>query len=57
MDSASDHHSGWSNLQKKVGRGTLDLELTLDSYSGAPRGPRANRERLLSLQSNVTNLL
>ena len=31
MDSASDHHSVWSNLQKKVGRGTLDLELTLDS--------------------------
>ena len=55
--SANDHHSGWSDLQKKIGRGTLDLELTLDSYSGAPRGPRASTERLLSLRRNVTNVL
>ena len=56
--SASDHHSGWSDLQKKIGRGTLDLKLTLDSYSGAPNeGPRASPERLLSLQSKVTNFM
>ena len=48
---------GGQTLQKKIGRGTLDLELTLDSYSGAPRGPRASPERLLSLQRNVTNVL
>ena len=30
------------NLQEKVDRGTLDLELSLDLYSGAPRGPRAS---------------
>ena len=45
------------NLQEKVGRGTLDLELSLDSYSGAPRGPRASPGPHLGLQRNVTNLL
>ena len=38
------------NLQEKVDRGTLDLELSLDSYSGAPRGPRASPGPLLGLQ-------
>ena len=47
---------GQSNLQEKVGRCTLDLKLSLDSYSGARRGPRASPERLLSLQRNVTNV-
>ena len=55
--SAGDHHSGWSNLQEKVGRCTLDLQLGLDSYSGALGGPRASPERLLSLQRNVTNVM
>ena len=50
-------HLRWLNLQKKVGRGTLDLELSLDSYSGAPRGPRASPGPQLGLQRNVTNLL
>ena len=45
------------NLQEKVDRGTLDLELSLDSYSGAPRGPRASSGPLLGLQSNVTNVM
>jgi hypothetical protein len=40
------------NLQEKVDRGTY-LELSLDSYSGAPRGPRASPEPLLGLQSKV----
>ena len=48
---------GQSNLQEKVGRCTLDLKLSLDSYSGARRGPRASPERLLSLQRNVTNVI
>ena len=55
--SAGDHHLRWLNLQEKVGRGTLDLELSLDSYSGAPRGPRASPGPHLGLQRNVTNLL
>ena len=55
--SAGDHHSGWSNLLEKVGRCTLDLQLSLDSDSGALRGPRASPERLLSLQRNMTNVL
>ena len=55
--SAGDHHLRWLNLQEKVGRCTLDLELSLDSYSGAPRGPRASPEPHLGLQLNVTNLL
>ena len=55
--SAGDHHLRWLNLQKKVGRGTLDLELSLDSYSGAPRGPRASPGPQLGLQRNVTNLM
>jgi hypothetical protein len=55
--SAGDHHSGWSNLQEKVGRCTLDPQLSLDSYSVAPRGPRASPERLLSLQRNSTNVM
>ena len=38
-------------------RGTLDLELSLDSYSGAPRGPRASHGPLLGLQSKVTNFM
>ena len=45
------------NLQEKVDRGTLDLELSLDSYSGAPRGPRASPGPLLGLQSKVTNFM
>ena len=55
--SAGDHHLRWLNLQEKVGRGTLDLELSLDSYSGAPRGSRASPGPQLGLQRNVTNLL
>ena len=55
--SAGDHHPRRLNLQEKVGRGTLDLELSLDSYSGAPRGPRASPGPQLGLQRNVTNLL
>ena len=35
----------------------LDLELSLDSYSGAPRGPRASPGPLLGLQSKVTNFM
>ena len=54
----SDHTTqGGQICRKKIGRGTLDLELTLNSYSGAPKGPRASPERLLSLQRNVTNVL
>jgi hypothetical protein len=45
------------NLQEKVDRGTLDLELSLDSYSGAPMGPRASPGPLLGLQSKVTNFM
>ena len=48
---------GGQTCRKKVGGGTLHLELTLDSDSGAPSGPRASPERLLSLPRNVTNLL
>ena len=55
--SAGDHHLRWLNLQEKVGRGTLDLELSLDSYSGAPRGSRASPGPQLGLQRNVTNLM
>ena len=55
--SAGDHHLRWLNLQEKVGRGTLDLELSLDSYSGAPRGHRASPGPQLGLQRNVTNHL
>ena len=41
--SASDHTTqGGQICRKKIGRGTLDLELTLSSYSGAPKGPRAS---------------
>ena len=36
-----------------VGRCILHLKLTLDSYSGAPRGPRASPGRLLSSVTNV----
>ena len=62
MDSPID--LGWRpppKLVKPAGKGRqrhpLDLELSLDSYSGAPRGPRASSRPLLGLQSNVTNVL
>ena len=55
------HATVHATVRKPSGKGRqrhiLDLELTLDSYSGAPRGSRASPERLLSPQRNVTNVL
>ena len=55
--SAGDHCSGPSDLQKKVGRCFLHLNLSVESDYGAPRGPRASPGRVSSSQRNVTNFM
>ena len=48
------NRSGPSNLQRKVDRCMMDRRFSVDSYSGALRGPRASLRRLLSPQRNAT---